>query len=115
MMSEEILELRKNILNDQDVIYCYMKYKRNYFNFDELPKVILHGFAGRRQIPLPTYETKKMERLYYSVITFDGKKYASLVWERLPKHAEQNAALVCAYYLGLYDEEYLQAIGLLFK
>lgn len=64
---------------------------------------------------MPTYETKREDRLFYSVMTFDGKKYASLIWDRERKFAEQNAALVCAHRLGLIDEDFLIAIGCLLE
>lgn len=107
--------MRKKVLNDENVTVSLTKFRRNYFSYETLPKTILHAHAGRNKLPLPVYESTKVERLFCSTLTFDGKKYASLLWDRERKHSEQNAALVCLLHLGLIDEEYLIAIGCLYK
>lgn len=115
MMSTDVLEIRKQMFNDQDIIFHHIKFRRNYHTIDKLPKTILNAFAGRNKLPLPVYETRREDRLYYSVATFLGKKYATLVWDRQPKHSEQGAALACLLHLNLVDEEFLIAIKSLYK
>lgn len=114
-LPEQILEFRKSFYKESDIVFALMQFKRKYFGTDTLPKVLLHKYAGQNKVSLPTYETKREDRLYYSVVTFMGKKYSSLMWNRQEKHAEQNAALVCVYHLGLFDEHFLIAIGCLLE
>lgn len=114
-MEYDLLELRKRYYADENITFSMMKFDRKYFGIDTLPKVLVHAHAGRNRLPLPTYETKREDRLYYSVMTYDGKKYASLIWDRERRFSEQNAALVCAHRLRLIDEDFLVAIGCLIE
>lgn len=112
-MPNEILEYRKRLYEDEDITFVLMRFQRKYFSVDTLPKVLIHGYAGRNKIPLPTYETRREDRLFYSVVNFNGQKFASLVWDRERKHAEQAAALVVCHHLGLFEEHFLIVIGCL--
>ncbi len=114
-MEGDLFELRKQYYTDENIIFSMMKFDRRYFGMDTLPKVLVHAHAGRNRLPLPTYETKRADPLIYSVMTYDGKKYASLIWDRERRFAEQNAALVCVHSLGLMDEDFLVAIGCLIE
>lgn len=114
-MSTDVLELRKQMFNDENINFAHIKFRRNYHSMETIPKLILHAHAGRNKLPLPVYETRKEDRLFYSVATFEGKKYATLVWDRHKKHSEQGAALVCLYHLNLVDEDFLLAIQSLYK
>lgn len=109
----EILEYRKNLYRDENIEFVLMRFQRKYFGLDTLPKVLLHGYAGRNKIPFPQYETRREDRLYYSVVTFNGQKFASLIWSRELKHAEQSAALVVCHHLGLFESHFLTVIGCL--
>lgn len=113
-LTDEMKELRKKTIEEDGIIITNAKYKRQYFGYNELPKSILHAHAGRNKIPLPTYETIREERLFRSIITFQGIRYTSLLFEKHAKHAEQNAAMVCCYHLGLIDKEFLRNLGMLF-
>lgn len=106
------IEIRKFVSNCENIKFRPIKYREEYY---DAPKTILHAYADRKSMPQPTYETIEVGQLYHSIITFDGKKYAPVVWQQNVEHAEQNAALVCASCLGLHDDEYFQEIGLLFK
>lgn len=110
-MSDDVLELRKQMFNDEDIRFKNIKFRRNYHSYKDLPKTLLHAHAGRNNLPVASFETRREDRLYFSVATFDGKKYATLAWDRERKHAEQAAALVCLHQLNLVDEEFLRAIG----
>lgn len=103
-MPNEILEYRKRLYEDENIKFSLMRFQRNNFSIETLPKFLLHGHAGRNKIPLPTYETRREDRLFYSVINFNGQKFASLIWDRHMKHAEQAAALVVCHHLGLFQE-----------
>lgn len=115
MLSDDVLETRKRMFNDENINFADIKFRRNLHSIQDLPKTVLHAYAGRNKLALPVYETRREDRLYYSVATFEGQKYATLVWDREPKHAEQAAALVCSYYLDLIDKEYLKALGSLYN
>lgn len=114
-LSDEIMALRKRVFGNENIVLENMAYNRRYFSMETIPKKILHAYAGSKKMTLPVYETKKDGRLFYTVLLFDGKKYASMLWEREVRYAEQAAALVCIMHLGLIDEEYLMAIGLLYR
>lgn len=114
-MPNEILEYRKRLYADEDIKFALMRFQRKYFSMDTLPKVLLHGYAGRNKIPSPTYETRREDRLFYSVVNFNGQKFASLIWDREKKHAEQSAALVVCHHLGLFEEHFLTVIGCLLE
>lgn len=64
---------------------------------------------------MPTYETQQEDRLFRTIVTFDGKKYASSYWEKNKRFAEQGAALVCALENGLVSEETLVKNGSILK
>lgn len=109
----EILEYRKHLYQDENITFVLMRFQRKYFGLDTLPKVLLHGYAGRNKMPFPVYETRREDRLFYTVVTFDGQKFASLIWSREAKHAEQAAALVVCHHLGLFQTHFLTVIGCL--
>lgn len=112
-VSDQILEFRQALYNDNDIIFSMMKFNRKFFSHDSLPKVYLNNHAMKNGSPRPVYTTKRENRLYYCTIEFMGRKYSSLIWNREKKFAEQNAALVCLYELGFYEKDYLIAIGCL--
>lgn len=114
-MPNEILEFRKRLYANENITFTLMKFQRKYFSLDTLPKVLLHAYAGRNKISLPTYETRREDRLYYTVVSFNEKKFASLIWDRERKHAEQTAALVVCHSLGLFEEHFLTVIGCLLE
>lgn len=112
-MPNEIVDFRRHMYADEKIKFSLMRFQRKYFGMDTLPKVMLHAHAGRNKLPLPTYETRREDRLHYSVINFNGEKFASLIWDRDRKFAEQTAALVVCHHLGLFEEHFLVVIGCL--
>ncbi|CAD7090975.1 unnamed protein product [Hermetia illucens] len=90
-------------------------FRANYTDDKELPKTKLHVYAGKHDKLLPTYETQREDKLFRTILTFDGKKYASLYWEKNKKFAEQGAALVCLLGLGVVSEESLIQNGSILK
>lgn len=111
----EILDFRRQFYKDENINFTLMRFQRKYFSYDTLPKVLLHGYAGRNKIPYPTYETRREDRLHYTIVHFNDKKFASLIWDRDKKHAEQAAALVVCHYLGLFEDHFLTVIGCLLE
>lgn len=88
---------------------------RANFNDLNLPKARLHAWAGKNGHKLPTYNTEQVQKLFRTILTFNGKKYTSSFWEKNKKFAEQGAALVCLFHLGLTTEEELKKIGSIMK
>lgn len=88
---------------------------RASFNDLNLPKAQLHLWAGKKGHKLPTYDTQQIEKLFRTIITFNGKKYTSSFWEKNKKFAEQGAALVCLHSLGLVSEDDLIKFGSIIK
>lgn len=109
----EIMEYRKRMYEDEDINFTFMRFQRKYFGTDTLPKNLLHGYAGRNKLPPPIYETRREDRLFYTIVTFNEQKFASLIWDRELKHAEQAAALIVCHHLGLFEEHFLVVIGCL--
>lgn len=112
-MPNEILAYRRQMYEDENIKFALMRFQRKYFGLDTLPKVLLHSYAGRNKIPMASYETRREDRLHYSVVTFNNEKFASLIWDREKKFAEQTAALVVCHHLGLFEEHFLTVIGCL--
>ncbi|XP_049869175.1 tRNA-dihydrouridine(20) synthase [NAD(P)+]-like [Pectinophora gossypiella] len=98
-----------------DVTEMKVCFIRASFNDLNLPKAKLHAWAGKNGQKLPTYHTEQVAKLFRTIITFDGKKYTSSFWEKNKKFAEQGAALVCLFYLGLVTEEELIKLGSIIK
>lgn len=98
-----------------DVIQMKVSFIRANFNDQTLPKFKLHSWAGKNGLKLPVYETHQVEKLFRTIITFNGKKYTSTFWEKNKKFSEQGAALVCIFHLGLVTEEDLIKLGSIIK
>lgn len=109
----EVLESREKMFNDKNIIVERMQYNHYRFNVATIPKTVIYAYCDKNKIPLPTYESKRMDRRWYSIIKFNDKEYTSVIWHRNRKVAEQAAALVCAFHLGLYEEDFLLCNGCL--
>lgn len=114
-MTDEMLEYRKSMYGDPNINFSLMKFVRKYFSIDSMPKSVINSHAGKYKLPRPVYETKREDRLYYTVLTYNNQKYASLLWAKERKIAEQTAALVCAHRMGLLEQDFLIAIGSLLE
>lgn len=88
---------------------------RANFNDLNLPKARLHAWAGKNGHKLPKYDTQQVEKLFRTILIFNEKKYTSSFWEKNKKFAEQGAALVCLFYLGLITEDELKKVGSIMK
>lgn len=80
-----------------------------------MPKSQLHTWAGKNGFDLPSYKTHQIEKLFCSVLTFNGQKYTSTFWEKNKKFAEQGAALVALFHLKVIREEDLINYGSIIK
>lgn len=114
-MTDEMLEYRKLMYGDPNIQFLMMKFNRKYFSIESMPKTVINSHAGKHKLPRPVYETKREDRLHYTVVTYNNQKYASLLWAKEKKIAEQTAALVCAYRMGLLEHDFLIAIGCLLE
>lgn len=84
---------------------------RANFNDLNLPKARLHAWAGKNDLKLPLYNTQQVEKLFRTILSFNGKKYTSSFWEKNKKFAEQGAALVCLNSLGIVNDDELLKLG----
>lgn len=96
-------------------VYFKVCFIRASFNDTNLPKSQLHVWAGKNGYDLPTYQTHQIEKLFCSILTFNGQKYTSTFWEKNKKFAEQGAALVALYNLKVISEEDLIKYGSIIK
>ncbi|CAG5021887.1 unnamed protein product [Parnassius apollo] len=99
----------------EDVTQMQVCFIRANFNDLNLPKSQLHAWAGKNGHKLPVYDTQQVEKLFRTILTFNGRRYTSTFWEKNKKFAEQGAALVCLYHLGVLTEEDLIKFGSIIK
>ncbi|XP_037034447.1 tRNA-dihydrouridine(20) synthase [NAD(P)+]-like [Bradysia coprophila] len=111
----ELILAREEKCSEKNIIHERMQYKRKLFGCYSIPKSILYGYCGRNDIPTPTYDTTRIDRQFYCIITVRDKQYTSVLLQKDERYAQQAAALVCCYHLGLYDEDFLVSIGCLYK
>lgn len=119
--NEQLIDAKriKLIENDPNMIVKNIAFFRAHYSDNEpstcLPKTRLHRYALQNNIVLPVYVTQQEDRLFQTILTFNGQKYASSYWEKNKRFAEQGAALVCTLQLGLIDEETLIKNGSILK
>ncbi|XP_050675838.1 tRNA-dihydrouridine(20) synthase [NAD(P)+]-like [Leptidea sinapis] len=100
-----------NEVNLDGVIQMQVCFIRSNYNDLNLPKSQLHAWAGKNGFSLPIYQTRQVEKLFQTILIFNDKKYTSTFWEKNKKFAEQSAALVCLYHLGLKTKDDLIKLG----
>lgn len=98
-----------------DLITNNIAFFRAHYSNDNLPKTVLHSHVLRTRLDPPVFTTKHVDKLFRTIVTYNGKKYASSYWEKNKRYAEQGAALVCILDLGLIDEETLIKNGSILK
>lgn len=108
---------REGLLDDdpEDLITKNIAFFRAHYTNIELPKTVLHAHILKKNLSQPVFTTQQVDKLFRTIVTFDGKKYASSYWEKNKRYAEQGAALVCILHLGLIDEETLIKNGSILK
>ncbi|XP_078046233.1 dihydrouridine synthase 2 isoform X2 [Augochlora pura] len=97
---------KRKLTEEEDIVLMHCAFLRNNYASDlQLPKTILHKWAQTQRKKMPQYETQQKGKLFRSVITVDGRR------EKNKKWAEQGAALVCLFSLGLVNEKTITTIG----
>ncbi|KAG5345465.1 DUS2L synthase, partial [Acromyrmex charruanus] len=105
---------KRKIHEEEDVSLMRCAFLRNsYITDSELPKTRLLKWTKENRKKMPVYNTRQESKLFCSVVTVDGRKYGSSFWEKNKKWAEQGAALVCLYFLGIIDEKSLTTCNIL--
>lgn len=93
--------LKRRRLEQDDVCEMDIKFMRNLFSMDNLPKTVLWNWTLKKKYKLPHYQTDQVEKSFQSVVTVNNKKYSNRCLEKNKKNAEQAAALVAITALGL--------------
>lgn len=106
---------RSKVMEDPNVITTSVAFFRAHYEHKDLPKLRMHAYAKKIGVDQPTYKTQQEDKLFRSVVTLDGKQYASTYWEKNKRFAEQGAALAAMLLLGLIDESILIANGSILK
>lgn len=106
---------RLKVFEDPEVLSSNVAFFRAQYEHSQLPKLRLHAHSMKNSLEQPRYETHQQDKLFRSILTLDGKKYASTYWEKNKKFAEQGAALVGMLHLGLVDEQTLVQNGSILK
>lgn len=58
----------------------YKFLRSNFVKDIDLPKSVLLRYSQKCMLSKPTYETWNRDKLFRSVVTFDGKNYTSSFW-----------------------------------
>ncbi|XP_037034446.1 tRNA-dihydrouridine(20) synthase [NAD(P)+]-like [Bradysia coprophila] len=111
----ELILAREEKFSQKNIIHERMQYRRHFFDLDRLPKFVLHKYCVENNIPLPTYDSTRIDRQFNSIITMQDKQYASVFLHKDSRNAQQAAALVCCYHLGFYEEDFLVSMGCLYQ
>lgn len=101
--------------DDSNMIGSNIAFFRAHYTDKNLPKMKLHVYAMKNHFDQPSYKTQQEDKLFRSILTFDGRQFASSYWEKNKRFAEQGAALVCLLHLGLIDEQILIKNGSILK
>ncbi|KAG7202372.1 hypothetical protein KM043_018695 [Ampulex compressa] len=103
---------KRKIEDDEDVTFMHCVFLRNMYPRDiDLPKTKLQRWTAKHKKKVPSYVTMHDDKLFRSIVTVDGRRYGSSYWEKNKKWAEQGAALVCLFSLGVLDEKALILSG----
>ncbi|PSN37845.1 tRNA-dihydrouridine(20) synthase [NAD(P)+]-like protein [Blattella germanica] len=101
-------QLKKRKVGDESIVEMRFAFLRNHYSSDvDLPKTRLLTWTRRKGFKHPVYATQQEDKLFRSVVTVNEKKYSSSYWEKNKRRAEQGAALVCLFALGIVDKESL--------
>jgi tRNA-dihydrouridine synthase 2 len=75
--SEEATRNGESRLYDGDVVEMSLCFVRRHYADEDLPRTVLFSHARKEKKVPPKFVTWQMERLFKSVVTFDGQKYTS--------------------------------------
>jgi len=91
-----------NQTDNQNLIEKSVKFIRS--DYPSLtPKSILSTYALQKDIDKPIYRTEELrpQRIFRTILEFNGHRYATSSWEKSKQFAEQGSAMVCLESLGI--------------
>ncbi|KAM8891919.1 tRNA-dihydrouridine(20) synthase [NAD(P)+]-like isoform 1-T1 [Spinachia spinachia] len=86
----------EGLVMEGDVTTMVVRFERREYPPHITPKMFLLEWSRKEKLPQPLYETvqRSQDRSFQSVVTVEGKRYRSTLWEKSKKFAEQAAAVV---------------------
>ncbi|CAF4133960.1 unnamed protein product [Rotaria sp. Silwood2] len=117
---DKLLNRFVNISNQQsenNIIEKPAKFIRSDYTSTMTPKSILNGYSIQANIDKPVYHTEELkpQRIFRSVLDFNGQHYTTTTWEKSKQLAEQGSAIVCLQSIGIdpirakYGMNYIKA------
>ncbi|XP_064466215.1 tRNA-dihydrouridine(20) synthase [NAD(P)+]-like [Ornithodoros turicata] len=100
--------LKKCKVGNDEIWQMEAKFVRNMFDMSSLPKTVLINWTRKNNFPHPRYKTEGIEKSFRSIVMVNGKKYSSTHLEKNKKYAEQAAAVVALFSLGLIDKSMIR-------
>ncbi|CAF5139109.1 unnamed protein product, partial [Rotaria sp. Silwood1] len=116
-------KLRNQFVNISDkefennIIEKSAKFIRSDYTSTMTPKSILNAYCIHANIDKPIYHTEELkpQRIFRSILDFNGKRYTTTTWEKSKQLAEQGSAIVCLESIGIdpirakYGMNYIKA------
>lgn len=94
--------VKKRKLDDgSELIEMPLRFNKNLYNITRSPKTILYEWTCHQHIPAPKYDSTVAEQKFHTIVSVQGKKYASSRTDTSKKWGEQAAAVVCLRILGI--------------
>uniref|UniRef100_A0AAQ4S4R2 DRBM domain-containing protein n=1 Tax=Gasterosteus aculeatus aculeatus TaxID=481459 RepID=A0AAQ4S4R2_GASAC len=86
----------ERLVMDGDVTTMVVRFERREYPPHITPKMFLLEWSRKEKLQQPLYETvqRSQDRSFQSIVTVEGKRYRSTLWEKSKKFAEQAAAVV---------------------
>lgn len=100
--------LKRCKVGNDEIWQMEAKFIRNMFDMSSLPKTVLINWTRKNNYPHPNYKTEGIEKSFRSTVMVNGKKYSSTHLEKNKKYAEQAAAVVALFALGLIDKSMIR-------
>lgn len=97
-------KLNETERNNIDHIELPVIFDKTVFERYMFPKDILNKWIVKNNIKNPCYETIQIEKQFHSIVHLMGKHYSTPYLEKSKRAAEQSAALVAVFNLGLCNE-----------
>ncbi|CAF1303736.1 unnamed protein product [Adineta steineri] len=102
-------KLRSRLMNvsneesENNIIEKSAKFVRSEYPASMTPKSILNAYCIQAHVDKPIYHTEELkpQRIFRTVIDFDGKRYSTASWEKNKQLAEQGSAIVCLQSIGV--------------
>ncbi|CAF2033922.1 unnamed protein product [Rotaria magnacalcarata] len=89
--------------SENNIIEKSAKYIRSDYTATLTPKSILTAYFIQTRKDKPIYHTEELkpQRIFRTVLEFDGQRYTTSTWEKSKQLAEQGSAIVCLQSLGV--------------